>query len=262
MEPEKLGTWRKPPLAYVVAELVISPHYSVGAAIAALQDRVRSTYPRTVEALELNLENPASAAPSQVWRLLSGDQTRGIQIGARAISFHATSYSNSEDFQTRFREVLEAVESTKLGAFVERAGLRYVDFIIPAQGLTASDYLIPGLQGLELQDGAQIESRMWAASYLVGQVRVQARTAAPAPAGMLFPPNFNALPLKKAGIMVEAEKTAAEGTQTGFIDTDCITDVNKVFDVDGLASIYQELHGMSSSTFKALISDRAEKEWK
>ena len=39
MNTTTLGTWRKPPLAYVVAELVISPYYSLAAKVPGLQDR-------------------------------------------------------------------------------------------------------------------------------------------------------------------------------------------------------------------------------
>ena len=51
-----LGTWRRPPLAYVVAELVISPYYSMAAKVPGLQDRLRSAFPRTIEANELVID--------------------------------------------------------------------------------------------------------------------------------------------------------------------------------------------------------------
>ena len=54
MTTTTLGTWRKPPLAYVVAELVISPYYSMAAKVPGLQDWLRSTFPKTVEGQELD----------------------------------------------------------------------------------------------------------------------------------------------------------------------------------------------------------------
>ena len=53
MTATALGTWRRPPLVYVVAELVISPYYSMAAKVPSLQDRLRSSFPRTIEAKEI-----------------------------------------------------------------------------------------------------------------------------------------------------------------------------------------------------------------
>ncbi|MGH9959316.1 MAG: hypothetical protein ACREBC_19695, partial [Pyrinomonadaceae bacterium] len=72
-----LGTWRNPPLAYVVAELVISPYYSLRAAIPKLQDTLRAVYPRTVEGQEVVIEGNTPPEPLPIWRLMSTDQQQG-----------------------------------------------------------------------------------------------------------------------------------------------------------------------------------------
>src|SRR5450755_1952222 len=140
MTATALGTWRKPPLAYVVAELVISPYYSMGAKVAGLQDQLRSVYPKTVEAKEIVVDGGKPSAQS-LWQLVSADQKYGVQLGTRAISLHATSYLHSIDFLTRWAEVLDAIHAADLGAFVERAGLRYIDLIVPEGDRAPEDYL-------------------------------------------------------------------------------------------------------------------------
>ena len=78
---------------------------------------------------------------------------------------------------------------------------------------------------------------------------------------MLLPPNFNALPLHKPQVMIDAEKRLKEEKPIGFIDTDCLRDLNRVFDAAELVGIYAEMQKLTSTTFKAALSAAARKEW-
>lgn len=259
MTTTALGTWRKPPLAYVVAELVISPYYSLGNKVPGLQDRLRSAFPKTVEARELVVEGDKPSA-QPLWRLLSADQKHGVQLGTRAIALHATSYLHSNDFLTRWADVLDAISAADLGAFVERAGLRYVDLIVPAGDSVPAAYLAPPLQGIT-PEGSRPTGSMWAAAFQFDGSVVNLRAAAPAPQGLLLPPDFNALPLNKPKVMLDAEKRLKEEKAIGFIDTDCLKDINRVFDAAELVGIYGELQKLTSRTFKAAMSSVAKGEW-
>src|SRR5256885_7258113 len=108
MNATALGTWRQPPLAYVVAELVISPYYSMASKVPGLQDRLRNSFPKTIEAQELVVDG-AKPSAQPLWHLVSADQNHGVQLGTRSISLHATSYSNSRDLLTRWADVLDAI---------------------------------------------------------------------------------------------------------------------------------------------------------
>jgi uncharacterized protein (TIGR04255 family) len=260
-----LGRWRNPPLAYVVAELAISPYYSIGAAMPGLQDALRTAYPRTIEGQEILFDptGPAAPQPQQVWRLLSADQYRGVQIGARAISLHVTSYRDSTEFLDLWAEVLSGVAKANLGLFVERAGLRYVDLIVPADGRVPSDYLASGPRGLPLPTGAALKNAMWQAAFAIDGFMVNARTAAPTPEGLLLPPNFNALPLRKPAVMEVAEqKMMRDHKAVGFIDVDCISEVKEVFDRSRLVDLFTSMQKLTSRTFKSLLSSAALEEWK
>jgi uncharacterized protein (TIGR04255 family) len=259
MSASALGTWRKPPLAYVVAELVISPYYSMAAKVPDLQDRLRAAYPKTIEAQEFVVDG-AKPSAQPLWHLVSADQKHGIQLGTRTISLHATSYTNSSDLMARWADVLDAIHEADLGAFVERAGLRYVDLILPGDNRSPADYLASQLQGIT-PDGAQGTGSMWAAAFQFDGAIVNLRTGAPAPAGILFPPNFNAMPLNKPQVMVDAARWLKEEKATGFIDTDCLRDLNRVFDAAELVGIYTDMQKLTSKTFKAALSALARKEW-
>jgi uncharacterized protein (TIGR04255 family) len=259
MNTTTLGTWRKSPLAYVVAELVISPYYSMATKVPGLQDGLRAAYPKTVEAQELVVDGTKPSA-QPLWHLLSADQKHGVQLGTRSISMHVTSYMNSSDLLTRWADVLDALHEASLGAFVERAGLRYVDLIVPTGDRLPADYLAQPLQGITPK-GARATGSMWAAAFQFDGAIVNLRAGAPAPAGMLLPPNFNALPLHKPQVMIDAEKHLKEEKSIGFIDTDCLRELNRVFDAAELVGIYTEMQKLTSTTFKAALSSVARKEW-
>ncbi len=254
-----LGTWRRPPLAYVVAELVISPYYSMAAKVPGLQDRLRVSFPRTIEGKELIVDGAKPSAQS-LWQLMSVDQKHGVQLGTRSISLHATSYVQSSDFLGRWAEVLDAIQAAELGAFVERAGLRYVDLIVPAEGRSPADYLAPGLKGIE-PEGARPTGSMWASAFQFEGGLVNLRAAAPAPQGLLLPPDFNALPLTMPAVMLEAQTRLKEEGTIGFVDTDCLKDIAKVFDAGELLGAYTEMQKLTSKTFKAALSEFAQGTW-
>jgi uncharacterized protein (TIGR04255 family) len=256
-----LGTWRRPPLAYVVAELVISPHYSLKGAVPQLQDALRADFPRTIEGTELVIDAASPPAAQPVWRLLSADQMRGVHISSRSLSMHATAYVDSADFLQRWKKILAAIDASKLGAFVERAGLRYLDLIVPSDGHEPKQYLIESLRGVTPPDGGAVQSSIWGTSILIDGFVVQVRTAAPSPPGMIFAPNFNALPLQKAQVMIDAERRAEANQLVGFIDTDCARDVQKVFDPSEILALYSRLHSQVSSLFNSVLSPLAKDEW-
>jgi uncharacterized protein (TIGR04255 family) len=181
-------------------------------------------------------------------------------LGTHTISLHATSYAQSSDFLSRWAEVLDAIQNANLGAFVERAGLRYIDLIVPSEGRSPADYLADGLKGVE-PEGARSMGAMWAAAFKFDGSLVNLRAAAPAPQGLLLPPDFSALPLHKPAVMLEAEERLKTEHAIGFVDTDCLTEIGQVFDAGELLGVFTEMQKLTSRTFKAALSDIAKGEW-
>lgn len=265
MTESSLGTWRNPPLAYVVAEVSISPHYSIAQFVPSIQQSLRDLFPRTDEGREMVLAigTPNQAAvPDCIWRLTTPDNRRGVNIGTRTIALHTTSYLNFLEFAELLTHVLKAVQSSELNPFVERIGLRYIDYILPSDGHQLVDYLVPALHGVTPPGAGRAQTAIWFAIYPFETFTVNARVAAPSLPGMLLPPNFSALPLAKPGTMLAAEQRVQQGQSFGIIDTDCSQSINAVFDMQALANNFAQLHTGVSTTFKALISDLAVKEWK
>jgi hypothetical protein len=78
---------------------------------------------------------------------------------------------------------------------------------------------------------------------------------------MLLPPTLNALPLQKPKVMQDAEKALRDEKPVGFIDTDCLRNVQRVFDAGYLVDAFAAMQKVASSTFRAVISEMARKEW-
>lgn len=256
-----MGTWKNPPLAYVVAEIAISPYYEIKAALPKLQSALRADYPRTIEGIELQLSPNQAPETRPIWRLISAEQTRGVQLGMQSISLHATAYSTSDDFLERLGRLLAVVSGADLGVFVERAGLRYIDFILPAQSRAPQDYIVEGARGISVPDGGKVASCITACNFRKDDCVVQVRVAAPAPAGMIFPPEFQPMPLKKSSALASAERESSRSNPIGFIDTDCICELSELFERDRLAKVFKKLHTHASETFKSLVSPMAKEEW-
>lgn len=259
MSSRTLGTWQSPPLAYVVAELVISPYYSIGDKVAWFQDRLRKSYPRTVEGKAVAIVDNKPLLQS-LWQLLSAEQTHGVQFATRSISLHATSYQDSGEFLGRWAEILDAITEAKLDAFVERAGMRYADLIVPSDGNEPADYVVPQLQGIRPADARPTGTVVMSGFQFDGHM-VNLRVGAPSPSGIVLPPDLNALQLQMPTVRHEADALVKAGKQIGFIDTDCLLDVNQVFNASELVGVFTEMQKLNSTTFKLVMSELAKKEW-
>lgn len=267
-----LGSWKNPPLAYVVAELAISAHYGLAARIPALQESLRDRYPRTSELSEILITNvfvpqppntalPLPQSPQQRWHLLDTDNTRAVDVSHRAIGLHATVYEDSTDFLERWERVLTAIEQSGADVFVERIGLRYVDMIVPSDGYTTADYLVASLRGPSPLANAQVHSSIWAFGFAIDGTMIQVRTATPAPVGLLLPPNLSAVALQMPKVLLAAQANVAAQKPIGWIDTDAGRDVRRPLRASELLPIYADVHRQMSLAFQSLLSDHARREW-
>lgn len=255
-----LGVWRDPPLAYVVAELVISPHYKLAEHVSQVQEELRAEYPRTIEGQTLLVESSKATDVQGVWQFLSADQSRGVLLGREVIALHATTYTDSDDFVSRWERVLGAVQASGLKLFAIRAGLRYVDLIVPTGGNNPADYLVESLRGVNPTGAVNLGS-VWAAGFQHDGHQINLRIGAPSPNGVVLPPNFSALPLKKPDVMQRAEDHVKRGTSIGFIDTDCLREINAELQVSEVKDAYKAMQRQTFSVFKSALSDSAMREW-
>ena len=122
------------------------------------------------------------------------------------------------------------------------------------------EHTVAILKGI-VPDGAQCTGSMWAAAFQFDGSIVNLRAGAPSPQGMLLPPNLNALALAQPAVMLEADACLKAGQPIGFVDTDCLREIGRVFEANELLGHYKGMQKLTSRAFKSALSATARKEW-
>ena len=76
------------------------------------------------------------------------DRTEGFILDQDSITFHTTHYKTHREFIESALLGLETVHKVVTLDFVSRIGMRYLDAVIPREGESVEQYLMPGLHGL------------------------------------------------------------------------------------------------------------------
>lgn len=259
-----MGTWRNPPLAYVVAELQFAAYFQLGNHVGEFQAAIRDRFPRTQEGSVMRLEVQANAPVAQqekVWRFFSENQRIGVDLSARHIGLHATEYVDFPEFSETLQLVLQALDRAIPGLFVNRLGLRYIDYILPKAGESTWDYVVESLRGFTPPRAKKATEAYWIASYEFERGLASLRVIPVLPKGMVFPPNFGPIEVTPSATQLEAMKRGTSGEEVGCIDTDRLMPFERKLNSDELLDLFANMHTDVFDTFKAAISKKAEEAW-
>jgi uncharacterized protein (TIGR04255 family) len=264
----KLGTWKKPPLSYVVAEITF-PAIGVNdkrlaKAKSILIDELPSHEMVEIEQLRPSSNNPpvVSTETAQLFDFRSIDNTQGVRLSAAGIQFHSVIYKDFAGFLGDCKLLKRALEEALSPKHLLRVGLRYVDIIVPEQGHHAEEYLIdsmrvpfdvPNLKVVRHDVVLQLQGED-----TFCRVRVHQRP----PAGQTLPPNFAAMAIALSAQQKSAiEYTKKEGAEIIFLDIDTGTIKPMVASNIDIDEIFSRLHKMQSSCFKQSMSKLALDTW-
>jgi uncharacterized protein (TIGR04255 family) len=264
MSNSPMGSWRKPPLAYVVAEIRLSPFYKLGQYVPEFQAEVRTEFPRAREGNVVRFELQGSAPTQEiekVWQFFSENQCMGIALSTRTLSLHVTEYRNFEDFSESLRAIVTAAGQTIPDLFVEQLGLRYIDYVLPSAGEKTFDYFVDSVRGFVPPGASDPREAYWIADFPFEKGSVNVRLLPVMPAGVSQPPNFGPLELTPSQNQQEAITRVQNKQPIGCIDTDRIMPVGKKFDSREIIDLFSKMHDDVSQTFKAIISDKAKSVW-
>jgi uncharacterized protein (TIGR04255 family) len=264
MSDTPMGSWRNPPLAYVVAELQISPFYQLGNHVAEFQGAIRERFPRTEEANVVRLQiqgNAPMAQTEKVWRFFSENRRLGVNLSSRAISLHATEYEDFPAFSQTIKLVVSAAERAIPGLFVEQLGLRYIDYLLPKEGESTWDYVAESLRGVTPAGSTRATEAYWIANYEFAQGSVSLRVIPVLPKGQVFPPNFGPIAVAPAETQSEAMRRDAKGEPVGCIDTDRLMPMGKKLSSQDVVDALSAMHTDVFDTFRATMSKKAEEAW-
>src|SRR5262249_49780463 len=133
---DRLGAWKKAPLAYVLAEVRTEQISDLKTFQPDLAAAFRSQFPiqrPLVTARVVATSGGATIEPDQdnAWECATPDNRVALVLRPHGFVLHATTYQDHKEFLGRFHAALKVIAARVPSVFMNRLGLRYVDFIIP-----------------------------------------------------------------------------------------------------------------------------------
>ena len=263
-----LGRLPNAPLAYVLAQVRFEPFLEIEKCIPALQTHLRDRYPRFRRFERVGFEvvtdekQPPRVQPAGLvhWEFGTATHVEGIVVQQDSLVFHVTAYETHEQFGQAWQWVMNRVGEQLPRLFVNRIGLRYIDFIVPKVDELPEDYVVDRLR-CDPEPGISSQSHrgLTAAEYRLDgdrgylAVRYSRGTGQPR-----LPPDLVDLSLRPSAIM---QQTVDEKQPTAVLDIDRYMALSATYDADALAEQFRQMHGETSTVFKALTTDYARMVW-
>ena len=142
-----MGVWRNAPLAYVLAEVRTELIAELTEYLPKIASRLRERFPLQREVSSIRLvATPTGMTINPMqgkgWELATVDRRMAVLIRPNGLVLHTTKYEGgSKAFLPMLADVLTMFAEVVPAVFVNRIGLRYVDFVIPREGETPEAYV-------------------------------------------------------------------------------------------------------------------------
>jgi uncharacterized protein (TIGR04255 family) len=261
-----LGAWGKAPLAYVLAQVRTEQIADIKEYQPSLAGKLRPHYPlqrKQQGARLIATQSKLVVEPQQqeTWEFASSDNRMGIILRESGVVLHATTYIDSNDFLSKLNDVIKIFSETVPSVFVNRVGLRYIDFVIPQPKEDPERYVNPKLNcdlGFSKRGGYFSTS---VSIYPMKEGQVVLRYVR-GPGQPQLPPELAMFSLEPSPLMQQIAPD--DHRQTAIIDTDRNREFSPVEQLDPakIHAIFKEMHSDVSRMFKEfVITEHAKKIW-
>lgn len=253
---EKLA---KSPLVYVVAQVRIGAVLKMVDYVPEIQEHMRQigyALYRPSEVRELHFgPSGTEARITRQWAFDRIDRTTGFLVQDGSVAFHTTAYDTHETFFVELQQGLQIVQdAVDIGA-IERLGLRYVDAFQADDERNLSEYLKPGLRGVDLEGIGARRPRSFTnlitETDIGGQLVV--RIGLNSVEGL--PPDLTPTDLVPA-------RTFDRDRPIAVLDYDHFIEQAETFSVARVIERFNALHGIVSAAFSETVSDLALERWR
>ena len=265
---QRLGAWKKAPLAYVLAEVRTENLADLKSYESELAAAFRSHFPiqRTLVTARIVVSSGGSPIiePEQdnAWEFASPDNRVALIIRPQGFVLHATTYKDHADFLGRFQDSLAMIASKVPSIFVNRIGLRYVDFIIPESGETPEQYIEGKLNpfiAMPAAKGTAVAMSLTVYPMTHGKLALRYIRGAGQPQ---LPPDLSTIKLDKSPLM--GMMKIESNQDTAIVDIDRTREFAKREPLDPVAlrKDFQGIHDEISHLFtEILITKHAKEKW-
>lgn len=264
---DSLGAWGNAPLAYALAEVRTERLADIKNYQPKIAGRLRDEYPiqRTMQAAKLLATGSQIVIePDQdtAWEFATPDNRTAVILRPNGLVVHATTYIDSRDFLGRLERAVRVFAEDVPSVYVNRLGLRYIDFVLPQEGEQPDAYVDRRLNpDLGLTKRASGITATSLAIYHMESGHQLTLRYVRAPGKPEMPPDLGTLSLDPSPLM---KSTGVKDDQpTALLDTDCNLTYTPVDRLDP-ARVQQEfakIYQVSFDAFMAAITDHARNVW-
>jgi len=245
------------PLIYVVTQIRFSAIVSMDKYIPEIQEKLRRAYPwfyrAKIQEFAFQSEGAPNISFTDRYEFMQRDKRSGVVLTSNSVALHTNKYSSYEIFEEEFIRALTAIHETVNIGLVERIGLRYVDLLRLGPNEGWSDYLKPGLLGLDAQDVGV--SQWQSQSVSMGKTEVGTLAFRYTRSESPFPPDLSPLNLQYEAPLLTPKET---GT---ILDFDHYWEVAREFELESVVASIGDLHDSIDRAFRSAVTPDALRKW-
>lgn len=246
------------PLIYVVAQVIFSEVVAIEKYVPEIQESLRHKgFPRFLRGQVQEIAFQPDGSPKFSMRdrfeFQNKEGSLGIVLQTKSVAVQTNSYSTYEIFEEQIKTALMVVHRVVNIGLSERLGLRYVNLIRLGSGEKWSDYLNPGVLGL---DANSVGVSHWnSRSEFVGPTNVGNLAVRCSQSGQPIPPD-----LVISGTLSNPP-TLAPGEIGTTLDFDHYVEKSSDFKVSAVISTFEQLHEKLDVVFATAVTPQALFKW-
>jgi len=263
---DSLGAWSNAPLAYALAEVRTAHLADIKNYQPDLAGRLRDEYPvqramQTAKLIATGAQLVMEASPEAAWEFAAPDNLSGVILRPNGLVLHATAYRDTAHFLAQLHRIVCVLAECVPSVFVQRLGLRYVDFVLPLEGEEPEAYVRKELNpdlGLSVRSRGVTGTSL--AIYPMDDEIVLSLRYVRGHGKPEMPPDLGMLSLSPSPLM---QRPVKEGKATGVLDFDCNRAYSPVerLDPGRVQAQFASIYEISFNAFTSAITKHAKNIW-
>ncbi|HET7395677.1 MAG TPA: TIGR04255 family protein [Gammaproteobacteria bacterium] len=257
------GKLSQAPVIYSLIHVRFSPILAIQSHISAIQDRLRSKYPRyqhgQLQSFRISPDGKSEVVSSDPrWEFATKDNIAGVVLQTGSFLFHTTAYTTFDEFLDNAIETLSVIGEIANISLVERIGVRYIDSVVPNDGELLDEYIDSSMMGFPFNKVKNLNL-----SYSFTQTH--GRTPDGELVAKLVINNEGAhLPIDLNPCNLTINRKIPKDRFTALIDTDhfYVPGTPIDFDIESISKRIDSMHVAISEIFWATITEKAYLRWK
>lgn len=263
---DRLGAWSNAPLAYALAEVRTERLSDIEEYQPKFAGKLRDAFPiqriaKTLNIIASGTQLAVQPSPDTAWEYATPDNQVAVILRPNGLVLHATRYEDSRTFLDQLHNAVKTLAEVVPSVYVNRLGLRYIDFVLPNSGESPDKYvdrrLNPDLGISDKIEGVTTTSMSVYQMESGATLNLRYTRARGQPE---LPPDLNSISLDKSALMTSS---VADDSPTAVLDVDCnypYTPVERL-NPGREKNRFESIYVTSFDAFMVAITDHARNVW-